>query len=96
MKPDKAQLEELYIQREYSIQEVAWLLHLNTATVIYHLKRYGIPTREKSKRSKLMKYSPDTLRQGIHAKGVRGYSKELGIHENTLRNYMKKLKKEAL
>ena len=91
MKPERTQLEELYTEREYSIREIAWLLRLNTATVLYHLKRYGIPTRQKSKRSKLMKYSPETLRQGINAKGMRGYAKELGIHENTLRNYIRKL-----
>jgi len=44
------------------------------------------------KRSKLRKYKRSTLEKGIKEYGVRWYAKQLRVHENTLRNYLKSIK----
>lgn len=89
-KPDKKTLGRLYVDQGLSIREIATRLGLNPDTIHYHLKRFGIEARPQAKRSQLRKYRLDTLEKGIREKGVRGYALELGIHENTLRHYLKR------
>jgi len=88
-KPNKKTLTRLYVERGLSLREISERLGLHADTIHYHLKRYGIETRPQAKRSQLRKYRLETLEKGIKEKGVRGYAKELGIHENTLRHYLK-------
>jgi hypothetical protein len=54
---------------------------------------YGVKMRPGFNRSKLRKYKISALEKRIREKGVRGYAKELGVHENTLRYYLKGAKK---
>jgi DNA-binding CsgD family transcriptional regulator len=93
-KPDKKTLIRLYVDQGLSIREIASRLGLHADTVHYHLKRYGIGARPQAKRSQLRNYRLGTIEKGIREKGVRGYAKELGIHENTLRHYLRGLKSD--
>jgi IS30 family transposase len=92
MKADKKTLTRLYVDQGLSLREIAERLGLHQATVHYHLKRHGIELRGNAKRSRLRTYRLETLEKGIGEKGVRGYARELGIHENTLRHYLKRAK----
>ena len=91
-KPDKKTLTRLYVDQGLSVREIASRLGLHPGTIHYHLRRYEIETRPQAKRSELRKYRLETLEKGIREKGVRGYARELGIHENTLRHYLKRAK----
>jgi len=93
MKPDRKTIKRLYVTRELSLREIAEKLGVHHHTVKYYLEKYGIPARPKASRSALRKFKLEALEQGIREKGVRGYARELGIHENTLRYYLKKAKK---
>ncbi|MFW6130306.1 MAG: hypothetical protein ACOC56_03905, partial [Atribacterota bacterium] len=55
------------------------------------LKKYEIKLRPGISRSKLRKYKISYLENGIKEKGIRCFSKELGVHENTLRYYIQKV-----
>lgn len=89
MKPDRKTLKRLYVDRGLSLREIGAKLGLNADTVHYHLRRFGIETRTAAKRSGLRKIKLETIERNIAEKGVRGYARELGIHENTLRYYVK-------
>lgn len=54
----KTQLKELYCHRRLSMMEIAQGLHTTHATVLYWLKRYGIPRRSWSE-STYAKLNPD-------------------------------------
>jgi len=92
MKADKKTLTRLYVDQGLSLREIAERLGLHADTIHYHLRRHEIEIRPQAKRSQLRKYRLGTLEKGIREKGVRGYAKELGIHENTLRHYLKRTK----
>lgn len=87
--PDKKELKSLYIKESKSIREVAEVLRCSKDMVYRSLKEYGIELRPGFNRSKLRKYKLSVLEKGVREKGVRGYAKELGVHENTLRYYLK-------
>lgn len=89
MKPDRKTLKRLYVDRGLSLREIAAKLGLHPHTVHYHIKRFGIETRPQAKRSELRKIKLETIERNIKEKGLRGYAAELGIHENTLRYYLK-------
>lgn len=91
-KTDRGTLESLYIEKGLSIREIASRLGLHADTVHYWLKKHGIETKGNAKRSKLRKYSLPTLEEGIKEHGVRGYARKLGVHENTLKHYLKRAK----
>ena len=91
-KPMKVELQRLYAREGKSIREIAAHLGLHPDTIHYWLKKYGLKTRSMAKRSKLRKYKLSSLEKGIEERGIRGYAKELGVHENTLRNYLKSIK----
>jgi transposase-like protein len=93
-KPRKAELRRLYAREGKSIREIAGQLGLHPDTIHYWLKKYGIKTRSMVKRSKLRKYKRSTLEKGIKEYGIRAYAKQLGVHENTLRNYLKSIKED--
>lgn len=88
-KPGKNDLKKLYIKESLSIREVAEVLECSKDMVYRSLKEYGIELRPGFNRSKLRRYKISVLEKGVREKGVRGYAKELGIHENTLRYYLK-------
>jgi predicted DNA-binding protein YlxM (UPF0122 family) len=97
-KPSKSELNRLYVKESKSIREIADILNCSKDMVYRSLKEYGINTRTrglgKKRQSRLSKYKIDTLEEGIKEKGLRGYAKELGVHENTLRHYIKKAREE--
>jgi len=90
--PRKVELQRLYAREGKSIREIATHLGLHSDTIHYWLKKYDIKTRSMAKRSKLRKYKRSTLEKGIKEYSIRGYAKQLGVHENTLRNYLKSIK----
>jgi len=90
--PRKVELQRLYTREGKSVREIAVHLGLHPDTIHYWLKKYGIKTRSMAKRSKLRKYKRSTLEKGVKEYGIRGYAKQLGVHENTLRNYLKSIK----
>lgn len=92
-RPDKKKLKRLYIEESKSIREVAEVLGSSKDMVYRSLKEYGIELRPGFNRSKLRKYKLSHLEKGVREKGVRGYAKELGVHENTLRYYFKGARK---
>ena len=92
-KPSESKLKRLYIKESKSIREVASALKCSKDMVYRSLKEYRIEIRPGFNRSKLRKYRLSDLEKGIKKKGVRGFAKELGVHENTLRYYLKGTKK---
>ena len=88
-KPSNTELKKLYIRESMSIREVADHLGCSKDMVYRTLKEYGIELRPGYNRSRLRKYKLSILEEGVREKGVRGYAKELGVHENTLRYYLK-------
>ena len=90
--PREVELQGFYTREGKSVREIAVHLGLHPDTIHYWLKKYGIKTRSMAKRSKLRKYKRSTLEKGVKEYGIRGYAKQLGVHENTLRNYLKSIK----
>ncbi len=88
-KPDKAELRKLYIKESKSIREVAKIMGCTKDMVHRSLKSYGINTREHVKKSQLWEYSIKSLKKEIKEKGFRGFARELGINESTLRYHIK-------
>ncbi|MCK4791535.1 MAG: hypothetical protein KAV87_47830 [Desulfobacteraceae bacterium] len=88
-KTDKKELKRLYVKESKSIREVAEVLRCTKDMVYRSLKEYGIQLRPGFNRSRLRKYKISILEKGIREKGIRAYAKELGVHENTLRYYLR-------
>jgi transposase len=87
-KPEKEVLDKLYVQESRSIREIAEILGCKKDVVYYWLKKFGIETRTMAKRSKLLRYSLAELKDGVMTKGGRGYARELGVDESTLRHHL--------
>ena len=92
--PNKIELQRLYAKDGKSIRQIAAHLGLHPDTIHYWLKKYGIKTRSKAKRSKLRKYNRSSLEKGVKEYGIRGYAKQLGVHESTLRHHLKVREKQ--
>ena len=88
-KPEKATLKRLYIKELRSIREIAESLSCTKDMVYRSLQEYGIPIRTNKRRSKLEKYRLSELEKWIRVKGIRGYARELGVDESTLRHHLK-------
>lgn len=89
--PSKVELQRLYIKDGKSIRQIAAILGLHPDTIHYWLKKYEIRIRSRAKRSKLRKYNHSIIDKGIKEHGIRGYARKLGVHENTLRHYLKRI-----
>jgi len=87
--PTKEDLTRLYIIEAKSIREIAEELSILKDTVHRALKKYKIGTRSNVSRSKLRKISLSDLEVGIREKGIRGFARELGVDEGTVRHHMK-------
>lgn len=92
-RPEISELKRLYSTELKSIREIANDLDCSKDMVHRTLQEYGIELRPGYNRSKLRKYRLSDLEKGVKEKGVRGFSKELGVHENTLRYYLKGIRK---
>lgn len=60
------------------------------------LREYGIERRPNLSRFKLRKYKLSILEKRVREKGVRECVQELGVHNNTLRYYLKRAKEGDL
>ena len=94
-KPSKAELKKLYIKESKSIREIAEILGCTKDMIYRALKDYGIQTREHMKKSILWEYSLELLERTIREKGIRGFARELGVNESTLRYHVKKARKKS-
>jgi len=92
-KPGKALLRCLYVKEAKSIREVAESLGCTKDMVYRSLQKYGIEIRTNKRRSSLRSYKLSELDEGVKAKGIRGYARELGVDESTLRHHLKVRKK---
>jgi len=88
-KPAKAILQRLYVKQSNSIREIAESLGCTKDMVYRSLKEYGIETRNNKRRSRLKDIKLSTLKKEIKSKSIRGYARELGVDESTLRHHMK-------
>jgi DNA-binding CsgD family transcriptional regulator len=88
-KTKEKELRQLYVKKSKSIREIADILGCSKDMVYRSLQEYGIERRTNKRRSKLINYKLSILERGVKSKGIRGYSRELGIDESTLRHYLK-------
>lgn len=88
-KPPKNKLIKLYVSESRSIREIATILGCTKDMVYRSLQEYGIETRINKRRSKLKDIKQSTLESGVKMKGIRGYARELGVDESTLRHHLK-------
>jgi len=88
--PSKKVLLRLYAEEGKSIREIGETLNCTKDMVARAIKAHGIEARANAKRSQLRDFPRETLLSQVSEKGVRGLARELGIHENTLRNYLTK------
>lgn len=88
--PSKKVLLRLYAEEGRSIREIGETLDCSKDMVARSLKAYGIEARANAKRSQLRDFPREKLLAELAKKGLRGFARELQIHENTLRNYLKR------
>jgi hypothetical protein len=88
-KPGKSVLRRLYVKDSKSIRKVAETLGCTKDMIYRSLQEYGIEIRTNKRRSSLKKYKLSELDKGVKAKGIRGYARELGVDESTLRHHLK-------
>jgi len=87
--PLKADLVKLYVREGQSVRDVAAALGCSKDAVHRGLRTYGIKARTSARRSILLKYRLSDLKAGIREKGIRGYARDLGVDEGTLRHHLK-------
>jgi hypothetical protein len=88
-RPDKTTLQRLYEKQLKSVREVAEILGCSKDMVYRALNEYGIKTRSNKRRSQLKDIKHSVLEREINKKGIRGYARELGVDESTLRHHLK-------
>jgi len=88
--PSKKVLLRFYTEEGKSIREIGESLNCSKDMVARALKAHGIEARANVKRSQLRDFPKEALLSLVSDKGIRGLARELGIHENTLRNYLKR------
>jgi len=88
-KPERFELKKLYENEGKSVREIAEILGCTKDMVHRSLKEYGIETRTNKRRSQLKDIKLLTLEKEIKRKGIRGYARELGLNESTLRHHLK-------
>ena len=88
-KPNKSELKNLYLSKSKSVREIAESLGCTKDMVYRALREYGIETRTNKRRSKLKDIKLSTLEKEVERKGIRGYARELGVDESTLRHHIK-------
>ena len=93
-KPKKTELQKLYIKESRSIREAAEILGCTKDMVYRALQEYGIETRTNKRRSQLKALKLYKLEKAVRSKGIRGYARELGVDESTLRHHLK-LRRES-
>ena len=87
--PSKKVLLRLYADEGKSIREIGEILNCSKDMIARALSTYGIEARTNASRSRLRKIELSVLEEGVRDKGIRGYARELGITEGTLRHHLK-------
>ncbi len=87
--PRKVQLQKLYAREDKSIREIGGQLSLHPDTIHYWLKKYGIKTRSKARKSRLLSISLGEIERNLAKLGIRGYARKLGLSEGTIRHHLK-------
>ena len=87
--PSKRVLLRLYAEEGKSIREIGETLNCSKDMVARALKAHGIEARANASRSRLRNIELATLEEGVRDKGIRGYAREMGITEGTLRHHLK-------
>jgi len=90
IKPDKRELERLYVKESQSIREVAEELRCSKDMVYRTLQEYGIERRGKTKNSKLSSIGSALLKKEIKEKGYRKAARDLGVSTTALWSYVKR------
>lgn len=88
-KPTKSELKRLYVKESKSIREIAESIGCTKDMVYRTLHKHGIEARENKRRSKLKNIKLSVLEKGVKVNGIRGYARELGVDESTLRHHLK-------
>jgi len=88
-KPTRTTLNRLYVRQARSIREIAESLGCTKDMVYRSLQEYGIKTRSNKRRSRLLNIKISTLEKEVKRKGIRGYARELGVDESTLRHHIR-------
>lgn len=93
-KPDKGELQKLYVNEARSIREIAGLVGCTKDMVYRALGEYKIKKRERSKtkQSQLSSYPLSQLEEKIAKHGYRRAAEELGVGSSTLYFYVKRRK----
>lgn len=79
----------MYLKESKSIREISESLGCTKDMVFRALQEHGIERRSNERRSSLKKHRLSILERGIKSKGIRGYARELGVDESTLRHHMR-------
>lgn len=87
--PSKQVLVRLYSKEGKSIREIGETLKCTKDMVARALKAHGIEARANASRSRLRTIELATLEEGVREKGIRGYARQLGVTEGTLRHHLK-------
>ena len=93
-KPSKKEVLELYVKEAKPIRKVADKLGCTKDMIFRCLKEYKIETRESVKKTKLWSYDLETLEKGIKDMGIRGFAREIGVGESTLRYHVSKAREK--
>jgi predicted transcriptional regulator len=83
-KPTGRKLTTLYKSEGRSVRDIAELLGCSKDMVFRCLKEYQINARTNARRSTLRNYDLSFLEEGINAKGLRGFARELRIDKSAL------------
>lgn len=86
------ELMHLYANEGKSIRAIAEILGCSKDRIYRLLQEYKIKRRPRIRSSVLWKYELSVLKGEIKEKGIRGYARELGIDESTLRYHLKRRK----
>ena len=87
--PSKKILLRLYVKEGKSIREIGAALNCSKDMVARALKAYEIEARTNASRSRLRTIGLIDLMEAVRVKGIRGYARELGVTEGTLRHHLK-------
>jgi transposase len=87
--PSRESLITLYSKEGKSIRDIGEALKCSKDIVARALKTYGIEARANASRSRLRTIELATLEEGVREKGIRGYARELGVTDGTLRHHLK-------
>ena len=89
-RPDKKDLQRLYVKESKSIREVAQMLGCSKDMVYRALQEYGIERRGKTRDSKLSSIDSALIKKEIKEKGYRKAARDLRISTTALWSYVKR------